>query len=124
MKLTRREVAAALGKSIATVRRLEGHVLHPQRDAQGTHWFDAGEVDRLRDDPSRAKRWARSGWLQKRLRTATSEVRHQYPSLPAILAACQTVVMTARRGRFASRDEVIISSDALADLLDAIGETL
>jgi hypothetical protein len=45
--LTRAQVAKRLGKSIATVRRLEGEQLHPRRDEAGTHRFDAGEVERL-----------------------------------------------------------------------------
>jgi hypothetical protein len=45
--LTRAQVARRLGKSIATVRRLEGEQLHPTRDAAGIHQFDAAEVERL-----------------------------------------------------------------------------
>lgn len=45
--LTRAQVARKLGRSIATVRRLEGSVLHPVRDAQGVYCFDAGEVERV-----------------------------------------------------------------------------
>src|SRR5690349_13236282 len=45
--LTRAQVAKRLGKSIATVRRLEGHALHPTRDERGIHRFDRAEVDQL-----------------------------------------------------------------------------
>src|SRR5215471_18614202 len=45
--LTRGQVAKRLGKSIATVRRLEGVELHPQRDAGGVLRFDAREVQRV-----------------------------------------------------------------------------
>lgn len=79
--LTRAQVAKRLGKSIATVRRLEGERLHPRRDAAGIHRFDAGEVARLAsqlaierggratsagagDSPQRtASCKSRSGWL-------------------------------------------------------------
>jgi fructose-1,6-bisphosphatase/sedoheptulose 1,7-bisphosphatase-like protein len=47
--MTRGQVARRLGKSLATVRRLEGVLLHPQRDARGVHHFDANEVDALAD---------------------------------------------------------------------------
>jgi hypothetical protein len=45
--LTRAQVARRLGKSIATVRRLEGDQLHPRRDDAGVYRFDSAEVDRL-----------------------------------------------------------------------------
>jgi hypothetical protein len=46
--LTRAGVARRLGKSIATVRRMEGVELHPEVDDRGVHWFDIREVDTLR----------------------------------------------------------------------------
>jgi transcriptional regulator with XRE-family HTH domain len=45
--LTRTEVAARLGVSVATVRRLEGKTLNPTRDARGRHLFDPDEVNRV-----------------------------------------------------------------------------
>ncbi len=45
--LTRRQVAARLGKSVATVRRIEGILLAPTRDHRGVHRFIAGDVDHL-----------------------------------------------------------------------------
>jgi len=48
--MTRKQVADRLGRSLATVRRLEGHLLHPRRDARGVHHFDRGEVERLARD--------------------------------------------------------------------------
>jgi hypothetical protein len=45
--LSRIEVARRLGKSVATVRRLEGVELHPTRDSSGVHRFDPDEVERL-----------------------------------------------------------------------------
>ena len=42
--LTRSQVAKRLRRSIATVRRMEGHELHPQKDERGVHRFDAEEV--------------------------------------------------------------------------------
>jgi hypothetical protein len=50
--LTRSEVAKRLGKSIATVRRMEGRELQPQIDGDGVHLFDPAEVE----DVARARR--------------------------------------------------------------------
>lgn len=46
--MTRGQVARYLGKSIATVRRIEGRLLHPRRDARGAFQFDLLEVRELR----------------------------------------------------------------------------
>lgn len=43
--LTRKQVARQIGKSIATVRKVEGIGLHPKVDAKGVHWFDDEEVE-------------------------------------------------------------------------------
>ncbi|MEO6599518.1 MAG: hypothetical protein ABIQ16_06565 [Polyangiaceae bacterium] len=45
--MTRKQVASRLGKSVATVRRIEGVLLYPTRDARGVHRFDVSEVDAL-----------------------------------------------------------------------------
>lgn len=45
--LTRSQVARRIGRSLATVRRLEGKELHPRSDARGVNRFDPGEVDAL-----------------------------------------------------------------------------
>ena len=45
--MNRRQVAQRLGKSLATVRRIEGVLLHPARDARGVHRFDDREVETL-----------------------------------------------------------------------------
>lgn len=45
MMLTRSGVAKRIGRSIATVRRMEGRSLHPTQDAHGVHWFDPQEVE-------------------------------------------------------------------------------
>lgn len=52
--LTRGQVAKRLGKSIATVRRMEGGALHPKQDLNGIFRFDPTEVERVLRQPSRA----------------------------------------------------------------------
>lgn len=51
--LTRGGVAKRLGKSIATVRRMEGVELHPVRDERGVHRFDPDEVEQIANALSR-----------------------------------------------------------------------
>jgi len=55
--MTRKQVALRLGKSLATVRRIEGVLLHPTRDVRGVHHFDDGEVETL-------ARQVKNGWVQ------------------------------------------------------------
>jgi len=43
--MTRSEVAKAIGRSIATVRRMEGNELNLDVDWKGVHWFDEEEVE-------------------------------------------------------------------------------
>ena len=45
--MNRRQVAQRLGKSQATVRRIEGVLLHPTQDSRGVHRFDDKEVEAL-----------------------------------------------------------------------------
>ncbi len=51
--LTRSAVAKRLGKSIATVRRMEGIELHPTRDERGVNPFDPAEVEQV----AQTQRW-------------------------------------------------------------------
>jgi hypothetical protein len=53
--LTRSEVARRIGRSVATVRRMEGRSLHPESGPRGVRNFDPDEVDYV------AERIARSG---------------------------------------------------------------
>src|SRR3954463_649143 len=48
--MTRKQVAQRLGKSIATVRRIEGVLLHPRQDARGIRHFDPRAVEALVKD--------------------------------------------------------------------------
>jgi hypothetical protein len=64
--LTRAQVAKRLGKSIATVRRMEGTALHPWRDEAGVHRFHPSEVDDVRQTPSEtAVLRSRSEWFEE-----------------------------------------------------------
>ena len=63
--LTRSQVARRLGKSIATVRRLEDRALHPVRGDHGVWLFDDWEVDWLKRDPERLAQFAQSPWFKR-----------------------------------------------------------
>src|SRR5579871_6249505 len=45
--LTRSQVARRLQKSVASIRRVEGVLLHPVRDGRGVHRFRVDEVEAL-----------------------------------------------------------------------------
>lgn len=45
--LTRSQVAQQIGRSVATVRRMEGKSLHPQLGPRGVRLFDADEVEEV-----------------------------------------------------------------------------
>lgn len=70
--MTRGEVARRLGKSIATVRRLEGRVLFPTKRRNGRWWFDPLEVDQLSRNPVRFQAIARSTWFTARIQRLES----------------------------------------------------
>ena len=73
MMLTRGQVAKRLGKSIATVRRMEGGALHPKQDLNGIFRFDPTEVERVLRQPSRASAQPamsrRSEWFESEVAT-------------------------------------------------------
>jgi len=67
--LTRSAVAKKLGRSLATVRRLEGKELFPWCDNRGVHWFDEADVERVAARLARgAVPAAQGAWLRKRRR--------------------------------------------------------
>lgn len=55
--MTRSQVAQRIGRSIATVRRLEGVELHPVRDATGVYLFDPADVEDFLGRRQEAARW-------------------------------------------------------------------
>jgi hypothetical protein len=66
MLLTRAGVARRLGRSIATVRRMEGYELLPARDERGVHWFDPEEVTLLLEQRAVGNTPGTRGWLDAR----------------------------------------------------------
>lgn len=80
--LTRSQVARRLGKSIATVRRLEDRALHPVRGAHDVRLFDDWEVDRLKRDPGRLAQFAQSPWFKRN--RAEEPKKQTSPTTPAM----------------------------------------
>ena len=78
--LTRGQVAKRLGKSIATVRRMEGRALHPKRNQKGVLRFDPAEVERVVRQPlrvgvgqSRQNTARQSPWFESQLSSRHDE---------------------------------------------------
>jgi hypothetical protein len=116
--MTRGEVARALRRSIATVRRIEGVYLHPQKGADGVHQFDPEEVRRLQADlASRSVRLAPLGFPnQAEHGRATSELARQNRIPRNLLLA--VVGMVRSNGTYRRRDATA------EELLDAAEEFL
>lgn len=76
--LTRTQVARRLGRSLATVRRLEGTELHPTQDARGVHRFDTDEVDAV------AQRLIERGTLSGFSNQRDEGERFQWRGTPAL----------------------------------------
>jgi hypothetical protein len=130
--LTRAEVADRLGRSVATVRRLEGVVLHPSRGRRGVRLFDADEVDRV----------AREGYPPQLSHSLEAPVpgpasstggrsrnAQQSPSGAAFRALEQELAQTRELSRFLARVFVDLASDRMIaalepDFAELIGDLL
>src|SRR5688572_10799787 len=95
--LTRRGVAKQLGKSVATVRRLEGSELHPTADACGVHRFPRAQVERLRRRirDGQAVSAARGEWLRGNSR-GSARPGARAPAAPAPVTADEAVDTACR----------------------------
>ena len=98
--MTRKQVARRLGKSIATVRRIEGVLLHPTRDERGIHHFEPDEVEALASDVDRGVVALSSdlGFVDRNPRFE-SEVRSDCPNCLALEQA-----LAAFRGKLAAQE--------------------
>lgn len=94
--LTRAAVAKRLGKSIATVRRLEGRALHPTVDDNGVHRFSHEEVQdlaqRVRD--GLVPLAARGAWLN---RPRGTQQRRRGAALHGAMGALERAVTEAQQ---------------------------
>lgn len=105
--LTRAGVARRLGRSIATVRRMEGHDLHPTIGVNGVHWFYEDEVDCVLEQREARCSSGPWGWSEGQRRV---KVRRN--------AGCAAPQVQCQRPAVASRNH-----DG-RELLRAIGERL
>ena len=98
--MTRKQVALRLGKSVATVRRIEGVLLYPRRDARGVHRFDVSEVDALARRVKQGRVQlsnAFSSTNSAAYQADTSEPCHRCTSLKRQLAALREELEGQRR---------------------------
>jgi hypothetical protein len=130
--LTRGQVANRLGRSVATVRRLEGVVLHPSRGRRGMRLFDADEVDRVAREgyppqlsgSSRSPRSAQADSTYGSSRNA-----ERLPSAAAFRSLQQELAQTRELGKFLARFFVELANDRMVaalepDFADMIGDLL
>jgi hypothetical protein len=120
MRLTRIQVARRLGKSIATVRRLEGRVLFPSRDWRGVHLFDDWEVEQLRERPARAFTYARSEWFEARQKEAKKAAAPSTKDAPRVFAASAS----SEAYEMTTADVLARALEVLADRLCVIPTTV
>lgn len=119
--LTRAQVADRLGRSVATVRRLEGVVLHPSRGRRGVRLFEADEVDRVaRDgyppqlsDPLDSPVSAAGNFTDGRSRKA-----ERCPSAAAFRALQQELAQTRELGKFLAQAFVELANDRMVAALE------
>ena len=118
--LTRAAVAKVLGRSIATVRRLEGHELFPRRDWKGVFRFDESEVAavarRLRAGDVVA---ARGDWLDERRRGQPWSLTGA-PQTSTITVEHSDEVARLREENVRLREELAEMTIASAELLEQI----
>lgn len=108
--LTRSQVARRIGRSIATVRKMEGQTLHPRVDARGVHRFDAAEVETV------ARRVAETGCaLPGSFPLMTTTRRTSSPPLRASGGRTPHVESLRSIGTLGVRERELLR--ALADIL-------
>jgi hypothetical protein len=118
--LTRAQVADRLGRSVATVRRLEGVVLHPSRGRRGVRLFAADEVERVAregyppqlSDSLEAPRSAPARF------DGTSQNAERCPSAAAFRALQEELAQTREIGKFLARAFVELANDRMVAALE------
>lgn len=126
--LTRRQAAAHLGKSLATIRRLEGIRLNP-RMVNGVYRFDPQEVESLRGE-SLPEAWglspARDGRTRQRREDIGREVaarqraEHERDELRKALEASKRQLDALRRERDELHESLATATRTLSELVDAL----
>lgn len=106
--LTRSQVAKRIGRSIATVRKMEGRTLHPRVDARGVHRFDVVEVEAV------ARRIAETG----------RALDARFPWTIAAPTSARRPISGAARIRRAETPRKRVSTDAESELLALLADLL
>ena len=81
--LTRKEVAQRIGKSVSTVRRMEGDTLNPILADDGVHYFYEDEVEEARKTILESGRALPHGQAQEALDLARSQKQELVDNLEA-----------------------------------------
>lgn len=90
--LTRSQVARRIGKSVATVRRLEGTLLFPQSDGSGTRRFNEEEVEAFRRDLEAGRVVLPVGFLSSEGAAPATSTRRRIRELEARIARLERLV--------------------------------
>jgi hypothetical protein len=119
--LTRSKVAQRLGRSIATVRRLEGTALHPEKDGRGVHRFAPEEVEELalrynQSEPDSGST-LRTQWLRQHGPTSEATNQEHGEALAHYIASLERTLEQTRAEMHTYRMRVSETMDELADVL-------
>jgi hypothetical protein len=117
--LTRSQVADRLGRSVATVRRLEGVVLHPSLGRRGVRLFDAHEVDRVAREgypPQLSGSWEPIS--APACSEGTSRNAERCPHATAFRALEQELAQARDLGKFLARVFVELANDRMVAALE------
>lgn len=123
--LTRSQVARRLGRSLATVRRLEGIELHPQRDARGVNLFDPDEVDAVASQLAESGSVWRSNPNASRTEYFHGQTRQesQRPSIDESHELLKQVTEAQSKVRYAER-ELRVYQERVARVFGKLGRDL
>lgn len=121
-RVTRAEVAKALGCSIPTVRRMEGTVLHPTEDAEGVHRFDPVEVIQLINDRSaRAVDPSKEGERDARVFEMLDAGRGVREIVTTLRLSVEVALKLSDQWRETGRRDLIVPPACRAELEQCLG---
>lgn len=117
--VTRAYVAKAIGRSLATVRRLEGSLLHPTQDRLGVWRFKLAEVRELADTIRRGRSISRHlqpmlaapplwreeprAELEQEIRSVLDDIKRRRPRLAELIRASLKARAPAKKRKGSSR---------------------
>jgi hypothetical protein len=120
--LTRLAVARRLGKSVATVRRMEGTDLHPTIDARGVHWFAECDVEEVamrlaNGEPTEGSVGDDAPWQDP---DEVERLQAKVRSLESLSASLQEQLVAEQQSSHDLRRELRRASSAAAEMAQLI----